>query len=417
MKECIFVVAFCVCQLSLCYAQTDCPSSVELQNALRQVHKLLTAHETSYIQSLRNLRKKLNLLKNNTTKAGVKGGSNSTATCPVPETLANGRRLGGVLAVGHEVHFLCGAGYELVGSQTRTCQESLRWSGQQPHCRRQADSSVTSPTTPVSPLRSATLSPTTPAPPLPSASLSDFVRASRCIHLQGSTHCTCEGGFALTGTDNSICTDIDECELYRRTQSVRLCMHNCLNTAGSYRCVCPTGYILGRDGHSCQDVNECETSQQSCAHGKVCVNTYGGYECVEAKCPHFRNATYVKTSPLRCERNPCMAWDKACLQAPSSVSFHYMAVVSNMSAPRVLFRVSAARLLGDTLRFGLLGNRGQRHFSVQRSSQTTGQLLLVAPPHGPATLHAEVEMSELEKRKLLGRYVTKVTLFVSPYAF
>lgn len=112
-----------------------------------------------------------------------------------------------------------------------------------------------------------------------------------------------------------------------------------------------------------------------------------------------------------------MEWDRACLQAPNSVSFHYMAVVSNMSAPRVLFRVSAARLLGDTLRFGLLGNRGQRFFSVQRSSQTTGQLVLVAPPTGPATLHAEVEMSELEKRKLLGRYVTKVTLFVSPYTF
>ena len=94
-----------------------------------------------------------------------------------------------------------------------------------------------------------------------------------------------------------------------------------------------------------------------------------------------------------------------------------MAVVSNMSAPRVLFRVAAARLLGDTLRFGLLGNRGQRHFTVQRSGQTTGQLLLVSPPQGPDTLQAEVEMSELEKRKLLGRYVTKVTLFVSPYTF
>lgn len=112
-----------------------------------------------------------------------------------------------------------------------------------------------------------------------------------------------------------------------------------------------------------------------------------------------------------------MVWDKACLQAPSSVSFHYVAVVSNMSAPRVLFRVSAARQLGDTLRFGLLGNRGRRHFSVQRSGQTMGQLLLVTPPQGPATLHAEVEMSELEKRKLLGRYVTKVILFVSPYTF
>ncbi|KAG5273488.1 hypothetical protein AALO_G00151850 [Alosa alosa] len=404
MKECVFfVVAVCVCQIS--FAQMDCPSSQELQTALRQVHKLLTAHETSYIQSLRNLRKKLNLLKTNTTKSNVKSGSNRNATCPLPEPLENGRRLGGVLTVGHEVHFLCSPGYELVGSETRVCHESLSWSGPEPYCKLagQADSSVTSPVT--------------PAPAPSPAPLPDFVRASRCIHLQGSTHCTCEVGYALTGTDNSICTDIDECELYRRTQSVRLCMHNCVNTAGSYHCVCPHGYKLGRDYHSCQDIDECETGQQSCTQAQVCVNTYGGYECVAAQCPHFRNATYVKTSALRCERNPCMVWDKACIQAPSSVSFQYMAVVSNMSAPRVLFRVSAARLLGDTLRFGLLGNRGRRHFSVQRSGQTMGQLLLVTPPQGPATLYAEVEMSELEKRKLLGRYVTKVTLFVSPYTF
>lgn len=88
-----------------------------------------------------------------------------------------------------------------------------------------------------------------------------------------------------------------------------------------------------------------------------------------------------------------------------------------MSTPRVLFRVSAARILGDALRFGLLGNRGAGHFTLQRSSRQSGELLLVEPVQGPATLETEVEMIELEKRTLLGRYVTKVTLFVSPYSF
>lgn len=110
-----------------------------------------------------------------------------------------------------------------------------------------------------------------------------------------------------------------------------------------------------------------------------------------------------------------MLGDKACSQAPNSISFHFLAVVSNMSAPRVLFRVSAARVLGDTLRFGLA--RGRGHFSVQRSGRQTGTLLLVTPINGPATLEAEVEMSELENNSLLGRYLTKVTLFVSPYMF
>lgn len=112
-----------------------------------------------------------------------------------------------------------------------------------------------------------------------------------------------------------------------------------------------------------------------------------------------------------------MLGDKQCSQAPNSISFHFLSVVSNMSAPRILFRVSAARVLGDTLRFGLAGGRGRGHFSVQRSGRQTGTLLLVTPIKGPAALEAEVEMSELEDNTLLGRYLTKVTLFVSPYEF
>lgn len=112
-----------------------------------------------------------------------------------------------------------------------------------------------------------------------------------------------------------------------------------------------------------------------------------------------------------------MQGDKGCLQAPNSISFHFLSVVSNLSTPRVLFRVSAARVLGDTLRFGLLGGRGRSHFSVQRSGRQTGTLLLVTPIKGPTALEAEVEMSELERHSVLGRYITKVTVFVSAFDF
>lgn len=43
--------------------------------------------------------------------------------------------------------------------------------------------------------------------------------------------------------------------------------------------------------------------------------------------------------------------------------------------------------------------------------------MLVTPVQGPATLEAEVEMSELERRAQLGRYITKITMFVSQYDF
>lgn len=210
---------------------------------------------------------------------------------------------------------------------------------------------------------------------------------------------------------------MDECQLFPLAQPGRLCMHTCINTPGSYHCVCPSGYNLARDNRSCKDIDECESRLHNCTLDQVCVNTYGGFQCVQVECPRITNATYIKTSPMRCERNPCVVGDKACTQAPNSVSFHFMPVISNMSTPRVLFRVSAARVLGDTLRFGLLGSRGRSHFSMQRSGRQTGTLLLVSPVQGPATLEAEVEMSELERQALLGRYLTKVTLFVSPYGF
>lgn len=120
----------------------------------------------------------------------------------------------------------------------------------------------------------------------------------------------------------------------------------------------------------------------------------------------------------RCERNPCPLDNKACTQTPNSFSYHYLAVVSNLSAPRVMFRVSALRPIGDALRFSLLGGRlARRHFTVQRSDRVTGQLMLVSPAQGPVTLEAEVEMSELERRVQIGRYITKVTMFVSQYDF
>lgn len=76
-----------------------------------------------------------------------------------------------------------------------------------------------------------------------------------------------------------------------------------------------------------------------------------------------------------------------------------------------------ARILGDTLIFGLLGTWGVQHFSVQCSGRLMEQLVLVNSLQGPATLEVDIETSEIERRVLLRRYVTKVTLFVSPYNF
>lgn len=101
-----------------------------------------------------------------------------------------------------------------------------------------------------------------------------------------------------------------------------------------------------------------------------------------------------------------MQGDQGCLQAPNFLFGDFLSLVSNMSTPQ-------AHVLRDMLRFALVGG----HFSVQRSGRQTGTLLLVKPIRGPTTLEAEVKMSELERHALMGRYVTKVALFVSAFNF
>ncbi|XP_010877888.1 fibulin-7 isoform X2 [Esox lucius] len=407
-----------------------------MQSSLKQVQKLVSAHEAAYLQSLRTLRKKLNLLQSTAAKA-------NNGTCLKLDAPANSRKLGRAQTPGHEVHFICDPGYELVGAESRVCLESLTWSGQQPTCR-DINECASSPclnggtcvdevnrfscmcpkgwagATCQSPVPTAfvTMTNTSAALSAPSVTLGSFVRPSRCTQVQGTTHCTCDPGYTISGRDSTTCIDIDECELFHMGQAGRLCLHSCVNTPGGYRCSCPSGYNVTRDGRNCKDIDECATRLTNCTRDQMCINTYGGFQCVRVDCPRIRNATYSQTSPLRCERNPCSVDNKLCPQAPNSISHHYLSVVSNLSAPRTMFRVSALRPMGDTLRFSLL-SRGQarRHFIVQRSDRQTGQLVLVRPVQGPAVLEAEVEMSELDKRVLLARYITKVTMFISQYEF
>lgn len=54
--------------------------------------------------------------------------------CGDPGTPENGFRIGSKHEYGSEVSFSCDPGFQLSGSQTRSCQSSGRWSGTLPVC-------------------------------------------------------------------------------------------------------------------------------------------------------------------------------------------------------------------------------------------------------------------------------------------
>ncbi|XP_072166683.1 uncharacterized protein [Diadema setosum] len=97
----------------------------------------------------------------------------------------------------------------------------------------------------------------------------------RCLNSYGSYHCMCAQGLVRRG---STCEDVNECT----SRNFNPCgEYTCLNTRGSYHCSrtdCANGYRYDISFQRCIDVDECE-SQNACEHGR-CINTEGSFRCV-----------------------------------------------------------------------------------------------------------------------------------------
>uniref|UniRef100_A0A3P9NVR6 Fibulin 2 n=1 Tax=Poecilia reticulata TaxID=8081 RepID=A0A3P9NVR6_POERE len=96
----------------------------------------------------------------------------------------------------------------------------------------------------------------------------------RC-NTPGSYECSCTSGFRLSA-DGKSCEDVNECLTSQ-------CSQECANIYGSYQCYCRKGYYLREDRHTCEDIDECSQSiGHLCAYR--CVNTPGDYQCA---CPEY----------------------------------------------------------------------------------------------------------------------------------
>ncbi|KAI4882658.1 hypothetical protein NFI96_001503 [Prochilodus magdalenae] len=97
-------------------------------------------------------------------------------------------------------------------------------------------------------------------------------RNGQCINTAGSFQCLCDEGYELA-LDGKNCVDVNECIILPGTCAPGTCQ----NLDGSFRCLCPQGYTVESD--HCVDVNECEEDPNMCLFGS-CFNNPGSFECV-----------------------------------------------------------------------------------------------------------------------------------------
>ncbi|KAF0026514.1 hypothetical protein F2P81_021251 [Scophthalmus maximus] len=102
----------------------------------------------------------------------------------------------------------------------------------------------------------------------------------RCMNTFGSYKCYCLNGYTLM-PDGSCANS--------RTCSLAHCQYGCEEVQGEIRCLCPSaGLQLGQDERTCVGTNrllpipdndECAAGTHKCSHHAVCLNTQGSYKC------------------------------------------------------------------------------------------------------------------------------------------
>ncbi|XP_053377334.1 fibulin-1-like isoform X2 [Mercenaria mercenaria] len=115
-----------------------------------------------------------------------------------------------------------------------------------------------------------------------------------CVDTPGSYRCECNSGYKLamdgrtcyrddcpTGfafnTVNGQCDDIDECVI--DTHECSQPNEICRNSRGSYFCQCDDGFHRNRTTMSCEDIDECARRMDSCTSSQRCENTVGSFAC------------------------------------------------------------------------------------------------------------------------------------------
>ena len=100
---------------------------------------------------------------------------------------------------------------------------------------------------------------------------------SKCVNTLGSYYCVCNPGWEKVSEFQ--CSEINEC-----SRGIHGCDRNsyCVNTAGSWKCICNSGWYPDPSNArlpTCRDVNECVDKPNACPVQSTCLNSAGSYRC------------------------------------------------------------------------------------------------------------------------------------------
>lgn len=256
----------------------------------------------------------------------------------------------------------------------------------------------------------------------------------RCANLWGSYRCHCRPGYRLS-TDGRSCIDINECQEYQD-----ICIGDCRNDPGSYKCTCPQGYILSSNERSCQDIDECEAPGGSPCTGEdqQCFNTRGGFKCVDVSCPSgYERDPRGKRCKLTPQGRTCLnPQDIQCLRRPVSLSFNFIALVSELRVPVSgpsqlgvdLFTMQSATYFTLTTKYTMeiksvraakdvREEVDESFFRLKTPEPHRAIITLVKPIQGPQDIHIELRMDMYHIGRYQASALANLFIYVTPYRF
>jgi hypothetical protein len=118
----------------------------------------------------------------------------------------------------------------------------------------------------------------------------------------------CRDGFV--GFDGD-CVDVDECASLAPCGVGALAISGCENRAGTYACVCRTGFLAPAEGGTCENVDECAGLVNPCGVG-ACTDNAGSFAC---SCPAGYRVAGAPT-PTCVDIDECAERTALCSDAP-----------------------------------------------------------------------------------------------------